>query len=324
MKIRMKKAGLTTAALLLVMVLALPALAMSASAASATSPYQQQVLQARYDLVSARVNFAAGLFTDTATLVTNASDLAAHADKLNGDLGTLKGYVSSNDKSGFDSYLSGTVRPDMEAGMAAQKADMKQFKAWGVSDETKQQLRADYQARKTTFDQQTGAAIIELGNVRLNYYNDAMSKDDQRMSQLSSKGIDVSGMQGVKSDAMSSVVTPLQSAIISGNADAVKSQLHDRCLANGQPYSFHFFAKNDLEALKATSAKISATTDNETVHQQLADVNGKLSNAESTLNTVGTSPYTSDQQSQVWDSLKAASDGLKTILTELKSQNTQM
>jgi len=150
-----------------------------------------------------------------------------------------------------------------------------------------------------------------------------MSKDDQRMSQLSARGIDVSGMESVKSEAMSSVVTPLQSAISSGNADAVKAELHDKCLGNGQPYSDHFFAKTDLAALTATGAKIGASTDNATIQQQLADANAKLSSAQGTLNVVGTNPYTSDQQSQIWDNLKAASDGLKTILKELNSQNKQ-
>lgn len=321
MKISIKRAGITAVATLFVLMLAVPALTMSGRAAS---PYEQQILQARYDFVSARVNFAAGVFTDTAARVANASDLNAHADELNADLSALHNYVSSNDKNGFDSYLSGTIRPGMESGMAALKADLLRFKEWGVSAGTRQQLRADYQSRKSAFEQQTDAAVMELGNVRLTYYNDVMSKADGRMAQMSAKGVDVSGMQAVKSGAMSSVVGPLQSAFSSGDADAVKAQLHDQCLADGQPYSYHFFAKTDLEALKAVSAKVDAGTDNETIQAQLADVNAKLSSAEGTLNVVGTSPYTADQQDQVWDSLKAASEGLKTIIKGLNCQSAQV
>ncbi|HTX43734.1 MAG TPA: hypothetical protein VMC61_03310, partial [Methanocella sp.] len=190
--------------------------------------------------------------------------------------------------------------------------------------ETIAQLKTDYQNRKTTFQQQENAAIIELGNVRLTYYNDVMSRDDDRMAQLSAKGVDVSGMQGVQAGAESNVIGPLQSAINSQDANAVKQQLHDKCLGNGAPYSYHFFAKNDLEALKAISAKVGASTGNATIQQQLADVNAKLSVAADTLNAVGTNPYTSDQQNQVWDNLKAASQGLKTIIQELiKGQNSQ-
>jgi hypothetical protein len=320
MKIQVKRLGITAAATLLLMAIAIPMITMNGFAAN---PYDQQILQARYDMAGARVNFAAGVLTDTATLVANASDLNTHVDKLNGDLSTLKGYVNSNDKNGFDSYLSGTVRPDVQAALDAMKADMKQFKAWGVTKATTDQLKSDYQNRKSTMDQQNHAAVIELGNIRLSYYNDAMSKSDDRMSKLSAKGIDVSGMQAVESGAKANVVDPLQSAVSSGNADAVKAQLHDKCIGNGQPYSYHFFANMDLQALKATSAKIGTSVNNSTVQQQLAGVNAKLSGVEGSLSSIGTSPYTSGQQDQVWNDLKAASESLKTIIKELNGQNKQ-
>lgn len=320
MTIKMKRTVITAAATLFILAIAIPVFTTSGLVAS---PYDQQILQARYDLASARVNFATGVLTDTSTLVASASDLIAHVDELNCDLSTLKGYVDgyvdANDKNGFDSYVSGTIQPDMQSALDALKADMKQFKAWGVTPATIQQLRADYQNRKNTFDQQTNAAIIELGGIRLTYYNDLMSKTDARMSELSGKGIDVSGMQSVKTGAESNVIGPLQSAVSSGDANAVKAELNDKCLANGAPYSYHFYAKIDLEALKAISAKIGACVNNSTVQQQLAEVNAKLSSAESTLNVVGTNPYTSEQQSQVWDNLKAASDGLKAIIKELNN-----
>jgi hypothetical protein len=322
MTMDMTKMGRTAAAALFLLALAMPLFTMSGLAAS-SSPYEQQILQARYDMVSARVSFATGVLTDTSTLVANASDLNAHVDKLNGDLNTLKGYVNSNDKGGFDGYVSGTIQPDMQASFDALKADMKQFKAWGVSAETIAQLKADYQSRKSTFEQQTNAATIELGNIRLSYYNDVLSAADDHMAKLSARGIDVSGMQSVKAGAESKVVSPLQSAVSSGDASAVKEQLKDKCIANGAPYSYHIYAKLDLEALKAVSAKVSASTNSSSIQQQLAAVNEKLSSAEGTLNMVGTNPYTADQQSQVWDNLKAASDGLKEIIKELNGQNTQ-
>ncbi len=321
MTINMRKPVIMAAATLLLLALAIPVLT---TGAIAGSPYEQQVLQARYDMVSARVSFASGVLADTASLIANASGLTAHVDKLNGDLNTLKGYVNANDRDGFNGYISGTIQPDMKSALDALKADMQQFRAWGVSAGTLKQLRDDYRARKSTYEQQTNAAIVELGNVRLTYYNDAMAKDDDRMSKLSAKGVDVSGMQSVRAGAESNVAGPLKSAVTSGNSEAVKAELTGKCLGNGAPYSFHFYAKSDLEALKATSAKVGASTNNSAIHEQLAGVNSKLAQAESTLNAVGANPYTAGQQSQVWDSLKAASEGLKTIIQEMnRSQNGQ-
>jgi hypothetical protein len=320
MTINMKRPIIAVAATLFLLAIAIPAFT---AGALAENPYEQQILHARYDLVGARVGFAAGVLADTSSLVVNASDLTAHADELNADLNTLKGYVDANDRDGFNSYVSSTISPDMKSALDALKADMQQFKAWGVSGETIKQLREGYQARKSTFQQQTDAAIVELGNVRLTYYNDLVSKADARMSEMSARGIDVSGMQGVTAGAGSNVISPLQAAVNSNDANAVKEQLKDKCIANGAPYSYHIYAKLDLEALKAVSAKISVSTNNSSIQQQLAAVNEKLSGAEGTLNAVGTNPYTSDQQSQVWDSLKAASEGLKEIIKGLNCQNTQ-
>jgi hypothetical protein len=315
-----KRPVIAAVATLFILALAIPAFS---AGALAGSTYEQQILQARYDLVSARVNFATGVLTDTATLVVNASDLMAHVDVLNGDLDALRRYVDANDKSGFESYLSGTIRPDMEAALDALKSDMRQFKEWGVSAETIAQLREDYQARKAMFEQETNAAILEFGNIRLSFYNDVMSRADARIVELRDKGIDVSAMQGVVAGAESNVVGPLQSAVSSGDASAVKQELHDKCLGNGALYSYHFYAKIDLEALKAISDKIEASTNNSTILGQLDRVNERLSAAESTLSVVGTRPYMAEQQSQVWDNLKAASEGLREIIMELNCQDTQ-
>ncbi|HTX44578.1 MAG TPA: hypothetical protein VMC61_07575, partial [Methanocella sp.] len=132
MTMDIKKLGRPAAATLILLALALPLFTMSGLA---ENPYQQQILQARYDLVRARVNFVTGVLSDTSSLVANASDLNAHVDKLNRDLNALKGYVSSNDNNGFNSYLTGTIQPDVKAALEALKVDMKQFKAWGVSAE---------------------------------------------------------------------------------------------------------------------------------------------------------------------------------------------
>jgi hypothetical protein len=40
----------------------------------------------------------------------------------------------------------------------------------------------------------------------------------------------------------------------------------------------------------------------------------ELAATEATLSAVGTRPYTADQQTRIWDGLKAASEGLKEII----------
>lgn len=315
--ITIKKFGFVVAAALMIVVAIAPTFALPASAASA-NPYDQQILQARYDYVSARVGFMTGVLSDTASLVANASDLNTNVRALDNDLDTLKGYVNANDKAGFDNCVKATIHTDMQAAVDALKADRQQFKEWGVTAATKQQLLSDYQSRKVACESQTNSATVEMGGVKLQYYNDVMSKADSGIATLSSKGVDVSGMQAAESGARTNVIAPLQSAVSSGDAGAVKSELTGKCLGNGAPYSYHYFAQSDLAKLNALTEKIADNATAAGHGDQISDVNARLSAAQGALSAAGTSPYSGDQKDTVWNNLKAASGELKTIIQELQ------
>ncbi len=129
--------------------------------------------------------------------------------------------------------------------------------------------------------------------------------------------MDVSGIQAAVSGGQASVILPLQAAVASGSADAVKAELKGKSLGNGAPYSFHFWAKKDIASTSAISAKIADNATLAGYGDQLADVNAKIAAAQSALDTTGTNPYTAGQQDSVWDNLKAAAEGLKNIIKEL-------
>jgi hypothetical protein len=287
------------------------------SLAAPANPNEQQLLQARYDSVNARVGFTTGVMADIVSLVPQASDLNANIDKLNADLSTLGGYVSAVDTSGFNSFVTGTINPDLRAADGAMVADRLHYREWNVTLSTRQELRSKYDVRKATFDAQVQAVTVELGNIRLSNYNAAVTKANDQMTKLSAKGVDVSGIQGVVSAGQSSVIMPLQAAIASGNAESVKAELKGKSLGNGAPYSFHFWAKKDIASTGAISAKIAANATAAGYGDQVADVNAKIAAAQSALDATGTNPYTAEQKGSVWDNLKAAAEGLKGIIKAL-------
>jgi hypothetical protein len=324
MTIGIKKPGMALSALIFVAAIAISASAYVGTAAT-PGPVDQQILQARYDITSANVGFVTGAMADVASLVPQASNLQAPAARLNSDLGTLQGYVTSVDDSGFNSYIQNTIIPDTQAAEAAISADRQQWKSWNVSTATVLQLAKDYQSLAATHTSQVNSAWVALGNAKLDYYNDVMSDNDVIIANMSAKGLDVSGMQAAETNAKTNVINPLQAAVSSGNGDTIKQQLASKCLADGTPYSDHFFAADDLARLSSISAKISSVGNlNSTVQQQLASVNSDLSAAGSALQAVGTNPYTGSQNGDVWNNLAAASSELKTILGELNgSSSTQ-
>lgn len=311
-----KKLGILTVAMLMIVV-TISVFASTASA-SAASPNDQQALQARYDAVNARVGLMTGVMSDIVSLVPQATNLQAPSDKLNSDMTTLQGFVSSSDKDGFSNYVKSTVQPDVQAANDALKADRQQYKSWNVTAATAKQLKTDYDNRKATYDSQINNANVELGNAVLGGYNTVLQAHATVMSNMSSKGFDVSGMQAAQNEAQSSVVTPLQNAVNTQDGATVRNQLKAASLGNGAPYSDHYYAKFDLAKLSSVSSKIAASANSSTVQQQLNDVNAQLSSSSSALSAVGTSPYSGSQQDQVWNPLKSAASELKTIIGELK------
>jgi hypothetical protein len=307
-----KKTGIIFAlAALMIAAFTVPSLTATAN------PYEQQVLQTRYDSVNARVGLTAGVMADIVSLVPQASDLNAHVDKLNADLATLDGYVAAVDVSGFNSFVSGTVNPDMRAADQAIVADRTHYREWNVTLATRQQLKDKYDARIATYQSRVAIVTADLGNLRLAEYNDAVAKTTDHMATLTAKGVDVSGIQAVVSGARTSVIGPLQSAVSSGSADLIRAELKDKSLGNGAPYSYHFWAKKGIEATTAIIAKLADNATKAGYGAQIADVNAKIAAARSALDSTGTNPYTAAQQDSVWSNLKAAAEELKTIIREL-------
>lgn len=322
-----RRFSITVLATLVLIAVAVPMFATAAS----TNQYDQQVLTDRYNLVSAHVTFTTGYLNDVSSAIQNASNLQAPSSKLTTDLSTLNGYVTSNDPSGFCTYVKDTMTPDFQSAQAALKADQQQYKAWGVTADTRKQLNTDYQNLKTQYESQVSSIESQLYSQLLadeiNTDNAAIQKNDQVIANMSSKGYDVSGMQAVQGYGHA-VVSKLQS-VQGSDPTIIKNMLKSECLGNGATYSEHYYAEFDLARLQSVSAKLSpivASSNNAAAQQAFAAANNELNSASSTLSSVNHQAYTGNQQDQVWGTsgLQGASQSLKTVIDDLKtSQNKE-
>jgi hypothetical protein len=166
-------------------------------------------------------------------------------------------------------------------------------------------------------------AYVRLGGRRLTQYNDLMTKQDSGIARWSAAGFNVSGMQCVENGARANVISPLQTVNGTDNGTMMKDQLRSTCLDNGSAYSYHYSAKMDLERLTSVSEKLSTLTNNTTIQGQLADVNADLASVSSTLDSVGTSPYSGTQEQQVSSGLKSASQELKDVIREINQDRNR-
>ncbi len=162
--------------------------------------------------------------------------------------------------------------------------------------------------------------IISIGNKKLDYYDQVLSKSELLIANMSRAGIDTSGMESVVAGARSSIVSPLESAVASGDSAQVSNELKTKCLLNGTSYSYHYGAKMDLETLKATTKKIEKIVTKAGYGTQIEEVNTHLANAESALASVGTNPYTKDQKEYIYGELQSASVILADIIKSMNGQ----
>jgi len=168
----LRKFGRVSVAALMVAAVLASALALPASAASPTEK-DTQILQLRYDVVNARIAFLTGYMEDMMALVPQASDLKRHVDELNSDMATLQGYVSSNDNTGFNDFVRGTITPDSQAALSAIRADREHFKEWGVTNAVRLELMSDHQSLKAEYESQMNNTKARLYSMILNNRIDA-------------------------------------------------------------------------------------------------------------------------------------------------------
>ena len=312
-------------AMLLVLAVIVPTFAMTASAASASTS-DPQVLQLRYDNVNAHATFTNGYMGDIMSMVPQASDLQTQVNTITSDLQTLDGYVSSNDNDGFNSYVKNTMTPAFQNATAAIKTDRQQFKAWNVTNATRQTLNTDYKNLQSQYQSQINSTNAQLASLlltdRINEYNTVLQDNNNVIANMSGKGYDVSGMQTVQSYGQA-VVSKLQS-VQGSDPKTIMNMLKSECLGNGATYSEHYYAEFDQARLQSVSAKLApmvANSSNSTVKSAFANANTDLNSVTSTLQTVNHQAYTGGQQNQVWGAsgLQGASQNLKTVIEGLKS-----
>lgn len=120
----------------------------------------QEYLKARYELVSARVEFTTGVMSDLVSLVPQASFLNEHIDRLNSDLAELYTYVEACDVRGFNVYVSGTLAQDYNDALHAIRQAYSSFAGWAVSTDTMNCLREKYNERHEAYKYRIQGIVI--------------------------------------------------------------------------------------------------------------------------------------------------------------------
>ncbi|HTY43699.1 MAG TPA: hypothetical protein VMC80_00445 [Patescibacteria group bacterium] len=288
--------------------------------ASATSASTSAELQRFYDIANAKVNFYSGTANSMTALVPS-NILATDISTLQSDLAQIQTYVTSSDRTSLAQFVTGTFQPDLSTAqkdiIAWRQANFKNLTA-----QQKTSLVSTFTQSKSTFQSSQLNAYKNFANGRVNYFNNAISVYQNRTNNLQAKGIDVSSLTQLLSDAQAQIITPLQNAINSAtDASSLNQAVKQYALFDGSQggTNFHLAAKFNVAELQIALTKlISASVSQTSITQLQTDI----STSNSVLTSVGTNQYTNSQQTQLWNSIKDGWNVVKTSSSQVKPANT--
>lgn len=289
----------------------------------ALDPYY---LETRAAHLVCRIDFTTAVIDNVVAKVPETSGaLSGHSATLKGDKTQLESLAESGDREGFNSFVSGTVKPDMADAIKALAKERRNYKSYNLTNDTIASLHEDYKAANEQMKECEKGSVVKLGQARIRQYNAIIGVWQTTTGKLGEKGVSTAAMQGVIDGAESNVIAPLQSAVDSGDSEQVKAALRTFCLGNGcegsgdaAPQNYHGFAKINLERLQAIKDKLAESADS----SKLDEAQQKFDIARSTLAAVGGNKYTEEQQKAVWDNLKEAGKLIRDYMKENKPKPT--
>ncbi|MBI5227765.1 hypothetical protein HY988_04220 [Candidatus Micrarchaeota archaeon] len=283
------------------------------------------LLGSALDEIKCRNDFTVGVIDSITSADSNASALSSYASALQKDYTQLQVYVSANDSEGFRTFVKATYKEDVKSTDDAIRNWRKTGrKAEGKANETRETLRAEYEQLRPVYQECRLGAVKEHANARVRMYNGILDHEDQRIQNLSARGIDTQGLRGVVDEARNRIVSPLQNGINSAtDAKEIISAMHSYCLYNGcqNGTNDHFAAKVNIERLGGVLGKIKSSNQSGNFGPQIADAEENLAMANSAVAGFGMNHYDQEQHDAVWDPIKEAAGQIKEILALIKGNN---
>lgn len=285
---------------------------------SATKTASTTELQRFYDIANAEVTFYSTVANSMTTLVPSET-LTSDMTQLQNDLTQIQTYVTAADRTSLTQFVKGTFQSDLNT----VKQDVVSWRQTNYKNLTAQQkvsLVSGFNQERNDFQSSRLNAYKDFANGRINYFNNVISVYQNRINNLQAKGLDVSSLNQLLSDAQSQIITPLQNAISSAtNASSLNQAVKQYAIFDGSQAgtNFHLAAKFNVDELQIALNKLNSITG--VSQTSITQLQGDINTANSILTAVGTNQYTNDQQTQLWNAIK---DGWSTVKTVSNSIST--
>jgi len=285
--------------------------------------FRGQALGAAMEDIYCKTDFSVAVLESLISHTDDSDSLNSDIDALETDTQNLQNYADDNDVEAFRTYLKDSYGPHLKDATEAAKS-------WrtghsGLEPSARKEIRDEYTDLRETYDQCNKDALNRFSEARINAAEQELEKAEKVVANLSSKGVDTSGLSALISEARSEIVEPLQSALDAATTGKELSDaLHAYCLNSGckTGNNFHFAAKFDIEQIGSILDYIESDADSAGLSGKVSDARSSLGSAQSKLDEVGSSSYGSlGDREDVWKDIRDAAATVKEILSEMRSSS---
>lgn len=290
------------------------------ASAALSDAVKGQGLEAAMADVECRNAFTIGVMDSVASVVPDEG-LEAQKAALEADKAKLQSYADSGDTGGFRSYVRGTYDQHLRDARQA-ILGWRKDNARSVTGAQHTSLRGAYAALRETYNACHLNALKSYGKAKAQAYGEALDRREEKLENLSAKGVDTHGLGALISQARSQVVSPLESAVDAASGIlSYHNALKSYCLYDGCPEgrNFHFAAKWEAEKLRGILEVVKADPRSANYAAEIASAESGIATAESVVSAAGDSQFTAAQHDQLWNALSDASRKVKEILSGMRS-----
>jgi hypothetical protein len=283
------------------------------SSAASPDAVKGQGLSAAMDDVKCKDSFMISVM-DSVSSALNVS-FGSQVSSLQSDEGKLQAFADAGDVSGFRSFLKGTYDPDMKAARDAILDARKSGK-----DGSKGPARSAYGSLRQNYDSCHFNALKAHAQAKSQWYGSQLDSSEGKIGNLSSKGVETSGLNSIVGQAHSSVASQQNAINSATDAKGLRAALDGFCLYDGcaKGVNFHFAAKFEVEKLDRILSGLKADPKSANVTAQLDAASSDLTTASSILSSMGGAQGSVDQNTQLWSAIKDAAANIKKALSEMR------
>lgn len=315
-----KKIDSRVYALAIVMVIALVVGLVGAYAANGpngsnganNAPLKSAELGAANSQVACRANFTIGVIQSLQG-VSSTPDLSSQVSNLQNDLTHLNTLQQGGNLAAFRAYVQGTFDVHLKDARLA-VAQWRTDNRGNLTDSQKNSIATTYSTLKTSFDSCTQDTLKQLGDERVQDFTDEVSRLQNVAENLSSRGVDVSGINTVLQDAQTQIITPLQNAVSSAQTTSdLQNAVKGYCLYNGctNGTDYHLEARFEIAKINSVVSFLQGKNITQAGQSDLTQASNQANAAKTILDGLNNRNATPDQEKQMWTDIISAYGSLK-------------